>query len=305
MSGEHNPYEDESMSAAAPPDEDARISSAEFKKRYGRKRFTGRSAPKAVLWGFLYSCHELAEPEGIRSELYSDMQSIKDLIETYEDMDTWNGYMSLVEWHRSNYNSAVLLRVALRQQITDLYDVADKLINAERLKAEAGKLDNPRLNLLLHNLTLESYAVEKTARDSIVTLRNNIGAGYRYILAYNTFIDVLAEETKTPEYNILRIKTKELRFVLHLLNDKLEDLRNTIAETREAEASGTSDSIITPEMLRETMEAFRPIKENPAPIPEDRIRKARGAIQQGIRTGLYSWHSVFFELTTAYWGEVE
>lgn len=100
MDGEHNPYADESMNAPGPPDEDTRISSAEFRERYGRKRFTSKTAPKAVLWGFLYSCHELAEPGGIRSTLYPDMESIKNLITTYEDMDTWNGYLSLVEWHR-------------------------------------------------------------------------------------------------------------------------------------------------------------------------------------------------------------
>jgi signal transduction histidine kinase len=275
----------------------------EYRNRYGKKHFTSKTAPKAVLYSFLYECFLQGEKKPILP-LYPDIVSIRDKVETYEDMDSWNGYLNLIEWQRSAFNTAVFMRNALQSNLSDLDHMARNLIAAEELR---GKLKSTDLSedsrLWLYSLTIEAYTPQ-SGGGIIETLRKNIEAGLRYMKAYNTFMALIAEELKAPEYTIQKVLMLRVEDALEGVNEALSLLREVTERERAEEAQGTSAGILTqwtPEYFRETMKLFEPVGENLPPIPEETVQDARRRIKEGVKKGQYSWYTAFFRFSTKYW----
>ena len=272
----------------------------EYRNRYGKKHFTSKTAPKAVLYSFLYECFLQGEKKPIIS-LYPDIGTIREKVETYEDMDSWNGYLNLIEWQRSAFNTAVFMRNALQSNLSDLDHMVRNLIAAEELRGSIKDTDiTEASSLWLYSLTIEAYTPQSGGM-IIDTLRKNIEAGLRYMNAYNTFMALIAEELKAPEYTIQKVLMIRVNETLEAVNEALSLLREVAERERD---SGTSAGILTqwtPEYFRETMKLFEPVGENLPPIPEEKIREARERIREGVKKGQYSWYSAYFRFSTQYW----
>ena len=270
---------------------------AEFKEKYSKRRFTSHTAPKAVLYSYLYDIYQSGEGKA-PVPLYPDLEGIRSKVETYEDMDTWNGYLNLLNWQRSAYNTAVFLRSALQSNLSEYNRLASSLIAAENLRAELRSEQLPQASsLFLSALTLEAYSPQADGY-SVDIIRRNIEGGLRYIKAYNTFVTLIAEETKTPEYVRLQLTTDHQQEAVNDINRALSVLTETAYRER-AEDQGAGEW--TPEYLSETLSAFTPIGQDIPPIPADRISAARDGIRQGVRKGTYSWHTLYTRYSSQYW----
>jgi hypothetical protein len=270
---------------------------AEFKEKYSKKRFSSRTAPKAVLYSFLYDIYQQSEG-GVKEPLYPDITGIRNKVETYEDMDAWNGYLNLTEWQRSAFNTAVFLRNALQSNLSEYNRVISSLIAAENLRAELRAEQIPQsASLWLDALTLEAYSPQADGY-SIDILRKNIEGGLRYTKAYNTFVALIAEETKTPEYARLMVTTQHQQETLNDINRALTILTETAYRER-AEDQGAGRW--TQEYLSETLRAFEPIGNELPPIPADRISEARDGIRRGVKKGSYSWYTLYRRYSSQYW----
>ena len=279
------------------------ITAEAFREKYSGKRFSSHTAPKAVLYSFLYECYQQNE-DGITRTLYPDIWSIQHKVNTYEDMDSWNGYLGLVEWQRGAFSTAVFMRNALNSNLSDLRNIITSIISGENIRDELGAGIPDSLRLWVESLTLEAYTPQQSGGYVLETLRKNIEAGLRYVKAYNTFVELIAEELKTPEYIIMKVSETGTRRSLEAVNEALSALRDHIAEHRTGEAEGTAPSYFTawtPEYFRETIKAFEPVGEGLPPIPEEKITDARLGIRQGIKKGQYSWVSLFAGYSSKYW----
>lgn len=275
------------------------LTSEEFRAKYGKKRFVSHTAPKAVLYTFLYECYLQGEKKPI-TPLYPDIMSIQGKVETYEDMDLWNGYLNLIEWQRSAFNTAVFMRNALQSNLSDLDHMIKSLIAAENLREELrGTERTEAATLWLYSLSIEAYTPQSNG-GIIATLRKNIEAGLRYMKAYNTFMELIAEETKTPEYTLQKVYMGGVWKSLEGLNEALAMLREVVERNRAEEASGDLTQW-TPEYFRETMKAFEPVGNNLPPVPKDKIAEARPRIKRALSKGNSSWYGVYFPYSSQYW----
>lgn len=271
---------------------------AEFREKYSKKRFSSHTAPKAVMYSFLYDIYQQGEG-GIKGTLYPDISGIQGKVETYEDMDTWNGYLNLIEWQRSTFNTAVFLRSALQSNISEYNRLAASLVSAENLRAELkGVQLTDTATLFLSNLTLEAYSPQADGY-SVDILRKNIEGGLRYMTAYNTFVRLIAEETKTPEYVRLKVTMKSVQDNLNEVNRALAILTDTAYRER-AEEPGIFPTW-TPEYLQETLRGFEPVGKDIPPVPEEKIREARDGIRRGVTKGHYSWYTLYRRYSSQYW----
>lgn len=270
----------------------------EFKEKYSKKRFSSHTAPKAVMYSFLYDIYQQGEG-GVKEALYPDIGGIQSKVETYEDMDTWNGYLNLIEWQRSAFNTAVFLRNALQSNISEYNRLAASLVSAENLRAELRDTQlTETATLFLSNLTLEAYSPQADGY-SVDILRKNIEGGLRYMTAYNTFVRLIAEEAKTPEYVRLKVTMKGVQESLNEVNRALAILTE-VAYRERAEEPGIFSSW-TPEYLQETLRAFEPVGKDIPPVPEDKIREAREGIRRGVKKGQYSWYTLYRRYSSQYW----
>ena len=271
---------------------------AEFKEKYSKKRFTSHTAPKAVLYSFLYDIYQQGEG-GVKATLYPDITGIQQKVETYEDMDTWNGYLNLIEWQRSAFNTAVFMRNSLQGALSEYNHIVTSLVSAEELRAELkGQELTQAATLFLSNLTIENYSPQSNGY-SIEIIRKNITASLRYMKAYNTFIELIAEELKTPEYVRLTVMMKSVQETLNDVNRALSMLTETAYRERAEEPS--IYPTWTPEYLRETLRAFEPIGQDIPPVPADKIKEAREGIRRGVTKGSYSWYTLYRRYSSQYW----
>jgi hypothetical protein len=264
---------------------------AEFREKYAKKRFTSHTAPKAVLYSYLYDVYQQGEG-GVRGELYPDLKSIQDKVETYEDMDAWNGYLNLIEWQRSAFNTAVFMRNSLQSNLSELNHIVASLIAAENLRAELKSENLPQASALwLNSLTLEAYSPQAEGY-SIDVIRKNIEASHRYMIAYNTFIRLVAEELKVPEYVRLQVTMHKVNASINDVNRALAILTET-AQRERAEEPGA-------DYLQATLSAFEPLPA-PPPVPADRVVYAKDNIKRGVQRGSYSWYTLYSRYSSKYW----
>ena len=291
----------------APSGQDRVKTAAEFKKKYGKKRFTSKSAPKAVMYSFLYECYQQNEG-AITESLYPDIRQIQNLVTTVESMNRWNNYIGLMEWYQNSFNTAVFMRNALQTTLSDLDNIVRSLIAGENLRREIVG-DQPQIvDLWLSSLTIEAYTPQ--THGSVITgLRRNAEEALRYVKAYNSFIELIAEVVEIPECTVFRMKMSKVWELIDSLNEALDALREDVAQHREPEireGGGTNRGLTmwTPEYLAATMEAFQPIGKDQEPVPQENKERAEERIIRGFKLAGMSWYSIFREYSSDYWRKV-
>ena len=291
---------------------------SEFVEKYGRKRFTSKTAPKSILISYLYDCYQLNEPQEGRGidHIYPDMEAIKKQVTTYEDMNTWNAYLNLVEWQRSAFTSAVFMRNSLNSNLEGLFTIVENLFIAEGISAGMSTYKDPqRVNERLHFdkdllgkqlklLNIETYTPETDGYLILLSLRNNIEAGFLYMSAYNTFMDILADFTKIPEYSIQKVRMDEPIQGLYAVNISLASLYDTVMSFRYRDAVEKRNGPLADAILK-TLEAFTPIGQNLQPMPEQKKKEALSRIKSQFGGGFMSWYSVFSAYADQYWKKVK
>lgn len=291
---------------AAGDQDQVAASAAEFKKKYGKKRFTAKSAPKAVMYSFLYECYQQNEGK-IRESLYPDIRQIQSLVRTVDDMNRWNNYIGLMEWYQNSFNTAVFMRNALQTTLSDLDNITKSLIAGENLRREITGNQPQTVWLWLSSLTIEAYTPQ--AHGSVITgLRRNAEEALRYVNAYNSFVRLIAEVVGIPECTIFEVRMSKIWELMDSLNEALIMLREDVAEHRakeletEAEESETRDlTLWSPEYLEATMEAFQPIGKDQEAVPEEKEERAKARIIRDFGKASLSWYSIFREYSTEYW----
>ena len=316
---------------------------AEFVAKYAQKRFSPSTAGKTYLLTFLLDAYSLSE-KGIRTTLWN-MEAIKEKIKTEEDMRSFDAYYNLTEWLRSLYENSRMMRRSLWSMLSDYLHITTSILSAENIRRriidkpitdtlqtlpaeeinkEINRNPDTLLTLWLNTLTLEAYTPQKDGGILLQSLRENIGQGLRYIIAYHTFLDVITDFTGIPECSYLKVGMKPITDTLSSLNEALEALREEVAEHREQEIKDSASrpeadkgfseltlspnlhnllpasiTLWTPEYLSETMRNFQPIGEEP-PVPEERIRFLRDSIRRDFGREYINWYVVFSIYSTSY-----
>lgn len=290
-------------------DQEKVASAAEFKKKYGKKRFTPKSAAKAVLYSFIYDSYQQNEG-GITGSLYPDIREIQRQIHTIEDSNRWNNYIALIEWYQNAFNTAVFMRNALQSTLSDLDNITRSLIAGENLRREITGDQPDIVWLWLSSMTVENYSPQAHGSE-IFTLRQNAEAGLLYVNAYNSFAELIAEVTDTPEATIFKVRMSRIWELIDNLNEALDMLRKDVAEHRAKElASGEGETrglsmLWTPEYLEETMKAFKPLgKDLLEPVPKEKADQVKARIIRDIGSASLSWYAVFRAYSSDYWKKV-
>ena len=277
-------------------DETLDITTAEaFREKYLHKRFNSSNAPKAIMYQFLYECYLLDEGKEVAA-LYPDISKIQAKVKTYEDAEAWTGYLNLIEWQRSAFNTAVFMRNSLLLSMQSMDNLIRTLVAGENLRNEVTGEQTEVFNIWLEHLTIEACKAQEGGAYSLNLLRKNIEAGIRYMTAYNTFMSLIAKALDTPEYKNMQVTMGNVWHILAKLNTGLDGLRATITRCRAEGVAGW-----TPETFQETIAAFRPIGDRVPPVPKDRIEYALDGIKAGVKKYAYSWHGLYFHYSTKYW----
>ena len=310
----------------------------EFMAKYPA-RFTPANAGKAYLLNFLLDVYSMTE-KGVQGTLWN-MEALKSKIQTEEDVRSFDAYYYLTEWLRVLYENSRTMRNALQGELSAFYNTATTILAAENIRQciipnpQADKLQeldgeelrealnaNPGsvLTLWLHTIDLEAYTPQSDGAYLLYALRTNIGEGLRYLVAYHTFIDVIADFTGIPECAYLKIQEEPLRKSLDNLNNALELLRNNIKQYREPEIKAACASRPetsptnewraedflpasltkwTPEYLDATMEYFRPVGDEP-PVPEERVLSLRNTIKRDFKREYINWYVLYTRYSISY-----
>ena len=316
----------------------------EFIEKYYRKRFTPANSGKAYLLSFIFDVYK-GNSRQVSTTLWN-LEALKEKIKTEEDMRSFDAYYHLTEWLRNLYENSRTMRNALRSVISDYTHIAtsilaaenirrriiatpitDKLqaLPAEEFREEINRNPDTLLTLWLNTITIEAYTPQTDGGNLIQTLRDNIGEGLRYMVAYHTFLDVIADFTGIPECTFLKVKDAPIRRALNTLNEALQVLREDIAAHREQEIIASAASrpedfggitevklspnlenllpasltFWTPEYLRATMEYFRPVEDEP-PIPEKNVQYLRDYIRREFKTGIINWYVLYTWYSISY-----
>jgi hypothetical protein len=332
----------ETISEAKPDKKAPARNTQEFIIKYAQKRFSPSTAGKAYLLSFLLDAYSMRE-KGVQTTLW-DIEHLKSRITAEEDIRSFDAYYHLTEWLRNLYENSRTMRNALQGVLSDFYHTTTSIIAAENIRkcvctpnmdklqaAEGADIreeinSNPDtlLTLWLNTISLEEYTPQEDGGHLVNTLRENIGEGLRYIVAYHTFLDVIADYTGIPECAYLKIKEEPLRKSLSSLNEALELLRDNVKKYREPEIraasasrpEGTSVSKIylspnlenllpasltfwTPEYLEETMRSFKPVEE-PQPVPEERVHFLRESIRRDFKREYINWYVLYSRYSISY-----
>ena len=314
----------------------------EFIIKYAKKRWTPATAGKAYLLSFLLDAYSMRE-RGVQTTLWN-IELLKSKITTEEDIRSFDAYYHLTEWLRNLYENSRTMRNALQGVLSDFYHTTTSIIAAENIRKcvivpeltdnlqtlsgdefreEINKNPDALLTLWLNTISLEAYTPQSDGGYLLHALRENIGEGLRYLVAYHTFLDVIAEYTGIPECTYLKIKAEPLKESLSSLNKALELLRNNVKMYREPEimeaASRKEPSSIkgvtlepkldnllpasltfwTPEYLRATMEYFEPVEEV-KPVPEDKVHYLRESIRRDFKREYINWYVLYSRYSLSY-----
>lgn len=314
----------------------------EFILKYAKKRFTPSNAGKAYLLSFLLDAYSMSET-GVKTTLWN-IDLLKSKIKTEEDIQSFDAYYYLTEWLRVLFEESRTMRKALRSVVSDYLHITTSVLAAENIRQRiidtsitkklhtlSGKeireeMDNnpdTLLTLWLNTLTLEAYTPQSDGWTLLQSLRENIGEGLRYMVAYQTFLDVIAEFTGIPECAYLKINLSYLKDTLSSLNEALEALRDNVAahrepEIREATVSAPGNSLKridfelsekeflpaslahwTLDYLKATMRGFQPVEE-PPPVPEERVYFLRDSIRRDFKRQYINWYVLWSRYSSRY-----
>ena len=273
----------------------------EFREKYQKKRFTSGNAGKAQVLNLLYTIYQINA--GVKrdtvQDLYPDLRPIRDKVKTYGDMNAYNSYYYLLEWQRPAFDSAVVMRNALKSVLADYADRAKTMIAGENIRREIGESASASLKLWLSTITIEAYTPQSNGY-AISVLRQNIDKGLREMNAYNSFVELLARITEIPEYTALKVSMRPVYSLIEELNEALECLREDIATHRaeEIKPDATAGEVLkdltlwTPEYLRETMRLFEPVEKEVPPVSDEAEAEAKARIRRDFKSQI-SWDSIY------------
>ena len=289
-------------------DQDRITSAAEFKKKYSKKRFTSKTAAKAVMLSFIYECYQQAEG-GVKESLYPNIREIQSRITSVEDSYRWNNYISLMEWYQVSFNSAVFMRNALQSALSEFDTITRNLIAGENLRRDITGEQPQTVTLWLSSLTIGEYSPQANG-SKITSIRRNIEAALMYLNAYNSFADLVGKIVQIPEISILKVKMSQIWESIDSLDEALDVLREDVeSHLAEALASGkgeTRDLVLwSPEYLADTMKAFQPIEKEVEPVPEENREKAEARIIRDFSGLGMSWYAIFRAYSSDYWKKVK
>lgn len=315
----------------------------EFILKYCKKRFTPANAGKAYLLSFLLDAYSMSE-RGVQTTLW-DVGYLRSKVQAEEDVRSFDAYYHLTEWLRNLYENSRTMRNALQSVLSDFYHTTTSIIAAENIRKcvvpvpitdKLQALDgddfnkeirnNPDtlLTLWLNTISLEAYTPQKDGGLLMRALRENIREGLRYIIAYHTFLDVIAEFTGIPECAYLKVKSAPLEESLSNLNKALELLRDNVKEYREPEITASAasrpedfhftgvdlepklDSLLpasltfwTPKYLQATMKYFEPVGEEP-PVPAEKVQFLRDSIRRDFKREYINWYVLYTRYSISY-----
>lgn len=315
----------------------------EFILKYCKKRFTPSTAGKAYLLSFLLDAYSMSE-RGVQTTLW-DVEYLRSKVETEEDIRSFDAYYHLTEWLRNLYENSRTMRNALQGVLSDFYHTTTSIIAAENirkcvinpqltdklqtlegeaLREEINKSPDTLLTLWLNTISLEAYTPQSDGGLLMRALRENIREGLRYLVAYHTFLDVIADFTGIPECAYLKIKSAPLKESLSNLNEALDLLRDNVKKYREPEIIESSASrpenfhitgmnlepkldnflpasltFWTPEYLSATMKYFEPVGEEP-PVPEEKVQYLRDSIRQNFKREYINWYVLYTRYSISY-----
>jgi len=309
-------HKEEADSKKAPV-KDAR----EFWEKYGRKRYTAKTAGKAHLLNLLFHAYQ-ASGEPI-DKPYFDVYTLRSGIQTEEDMSRYDAYFYLTEWLRTLYENAVAVKNDLILRLSEFDEIASSLLSAENVRINIQGEQTTEFILWLNTLTLEAYQPQEPGGLLLQSLRENIGQGIRYLKAYQAFLDEIAAFTGIPECTVLKMNATPIVRRLAALNVAFKDIRKNVAEhrepeVREAEASAPPPeerggikfpqtlpylrntlTSWTPAYLEATMRSFQPIGAE-APVPEERIKYLRETLRRDFGKSFINWYALYHEYSMQY-----
>lgn len=281
----------------------------EFRAKYGNKRFTSASAGKSVILNHLYFAY-LKEEQQPLTPLYPDFEKIKAKVETYEDMNLYNAYTYFLEWIKGAFQTAVIVRDALKNETSSLTNVIGSIVSGEQIRHEANPAPDSMLSVWISTVAIDKYTPQESGFYYLENTRKEIERNIRYMYAYNSFIELIAEEMEIPELTFLQVQMKYANALIDNLNEVMSYLRKDVILHRAAETvdpETKAEDVLnnltkyTPEYLKETLKNLEPIGKEPPPIPEDRITTTKGMYKTQFPKNIMSWVGLFNNYMSAYY----
>lgn len=318
----------------------------EFIQKYYRRRapHTPSDPGKAYLLNMLFDRYSRKETGEARN--LWDMEQVKSYIQTEEDAQSYNAYYYLTEWLRNLYETANTTLNSLYLTIARFCDTVSSILSGEELRnaliinkqfvdsinqtAEVKSIIQTQdklyssLTIALNKISIDAYTPQTNGGITVNNIRANISEDTRFIIAYNTFIDIVADFTAIPECACLKIETTNIQKDISILNDGLEILRDMISAHREPEIREANENnksvriqsetksisfptlysltLWTPEYLKATMEQFMPVGDEP-PIPDKYVNYLKTYIRRKFKTDYINWYVLFLRYSLEYRAE--
>ena len=280
----------------------------EFKDKYGRKRFNGSNAGRALIYQFIYWTY--LKNEGMTNDEIADkplynMKNIRAKTTTMQEALRYNVFVRLQEWLTNAFDSAVFIRNATDGAIAHLYTIVADAISGENIRAALGeRASSDNLALWLSTLSVDSLRPTKNSYIMVGNLRADIDKGLRYLNVYNTLIAMIAKELDIPEFTVFQVNTADTKDRIDRLNKGLELLRIEIGKREvvpDGEASASFSPPFTPKELETTLEGLRDIAKDVQPIPADNVAYTERNLRAFVLDGVRTWTTLFNILGKNYW----
>lgn len=283
--------------------------SAEFRAKYGKKRFNASNAGKAHIlaytyWAFL-KYEGLSNDELIAQPLYKNLKAYRKKLQTFDDISTFNAYMNLEEWVSNALESALFMRNATKSVIAHFYSIASGAVAGEELRNALGDQANDRkISIWLSTLSVDSLRPSTGSYETVLVLRENIDKGLRYINVYNTLVKMIADAIEIPEFDVFQLDTEPIRTITAQLNEALDLLREAIRKREtvpDEQAIITAPPFFTAKAKEATLEAFRDVSTEAPPIPAENTANTERALRSYVLKGARPWDFLFVLLRSDYW----
>lgn len=272
---------------------------AEVKAKYGRRKFTGATAGKAILYDYIYKSYQRDEGSTNPNPLYLSMTSFTRKIQTYDEVLEYNLYVNLCAWLMTAFDAAVNARNGLKSELTFMREIATNALAAEHIRRDLLNTSDtfPNADTWLRTMSIDAYTPQSEKREMILNRRKNIDSALKYLKCFNTLIAIIGKKINTPEIETYQLSMRGAELRIEALNESLICLRNDIAmcRTSETDPDITAGEVLanpyryTPDYLREIMEPFEPIKYPLDPIPAKCIIDTEIAINEILREKSNAW----------------
>ena len=286
----------------------------ELREKYGKKRLTAKTAPKVYLFNFVYWAYltnENKQIDPLKDRIVKDeAKAFEIIMEHPHTQGMYTYYCTLCIWINTAFESAVLVRNSLDEFLSEYYDIAATALAGENLKRELGdQAEDEKVALWLNTLTVDHYRPTGEHYHKIIglkySIRENIDNYRRYVNAYNTLINTIANAIDVPELTVYKVDTNTVEDRIARLNDALDALRDEIKKREIVPQKQPLTSLFppfTPKEMEETLKAFAPISKDVQPVPDENITKIKAKIKDlDIASTAFNGDTYFRAITENYW----